>query len=627
MRAVLGIVAAVAVMLSVQTAGATPEGDAHDAITAAWRAAGGDTSPLGAPLGDVYPAGAGFEQNFAGGKMFFTPDTGAKALYGAILEKYESLGGAANGDLGFPNIDEVPGLSSPDSRVVTFAAPDNPVIFWTPEHGAHSVRGPINVGWDKLGSSTGALGVPVEDESYDGSVVAQKFSAGQLSFDNATKTFTTVPPDLADQLADLQVQIDPAVAIGEAWRAAGGASGSLGAKQGDQYPVGNDGVGQDFAGGKAYFSPATGSGVVAGDILAKYESLGGPAGSDLGFPVGGEADGSISGSRFSTFSADDQPVVFFSPGNGAFVVRSAMKVAWDKLDGASGKLGAPVGDQTVEGDVVSQKFTGGTISWNRVTNTFSTEPGDLAKSLSGLQIPGLNLPNASSSTSVGGSSTESHWHWSWVLIPVAVLAVLGVLAAAALWWQRRRSDVVSLGGSTPVARVGNKPAEKFDGEDQWSGTNRGPDPAVRLPSRYGTPGGLGPGRDPAGQSTPDDAWTRFGETPIETDESDTAPTRVVTEEDFGTGRHAVVSHPDTGGDAHTFQAFQAFQAQEDTSVHPVMHLPLDDPYQPPEGYPIKANIGSGLYYTTASPLYGDTLAEIWFTTEDAARLNGFTKAG
>ncbi|MEO8816359.1 MAG: hypothetical protein ABI307_00690, partial [Mycobacterium sp.] len=385
-----------------------------------------------------------------------------------------------------------------------------------------------------------------------------------------------------------------------------------------------------------------------GEILVKYESLGGPAGSDLGFPVGGEADGSISGSRFTTFSADDQPVVFFSPGNGAFVVRSAMKVAWDKLDGASGKLGAPVGDQTVEGDVVSQKFSGGTISWNRVTNTFSTEPGDLAKSLSGLQIPGLNLPNASSSTSVGGSSTESHWHWSWVLIPVVVLAVLGVLATAALWWQRRRPEV-SLGSSTPIARVDNRPAEELEAEDQWSGTNHEPEHTVRLPSRYGTPGGLGSGRDTsgglgsgrdtpgvlgsgrdlAGQSTPDDAWTRFGETADESDDSDTAPTQVVVEKDFGTGRHAVVSDPDTGGDQHAFQAFQAFQDQEETSssVHPVMHLPLDDPYQPPVGYPIKANIGSGLYYTAHSVLYSDTLAEIWFATEDAARLNGFSRAG
>ena len=52
----------------------------------------------------------------------------------------------------------------------------------------------------------------------------------------------------------------------------------------------------------------------------------------------------------------------------------------------------------------------------------------------------------------------------------------------------------------------------------------------------------------------------------------------------------------------------------------------DDPYQQPGGYPIKANIGSGLYYVPDNALYDDTLAEIWFATEEAARLNGFTRA-
>ena len=64
----------------------------------------------------------------------------------------------------------------------------------------------------------------------------------------------------------------------------------------------------------------------------------------------------------------------------------------------------------------------------------------------------------------------------------------------------------------------------------------------------------------------------------------------------------------------------------DVPGHPMMHLPLDDPYQAPEGYPVKANVGSGLYYTVDSALYDDTLAEIWFADEESARLNGFVKA-
>lgn len=165
---------AVVTVLLAPVVTASPTGDADDAITAAWHKAGGDNSVLGAKKGEVYPLGDGFAQNFASGKLFFTTATGAKLLYGPVLGKYESLGGPVNSDLGFPIIDEVPGLAGPDSRVSIFAASDNPVIFWTPDHGAFVVRGALNAAWDKLGSSAGVLGVPVADESFDGEVIDRK---------------------------------------------------------------------------------------------------------------------------------------------------------------------------------------------------------------------------------------------------------------------------------------------------------------------------------------------------------------------------------------------------------------------------------------------------------------------
>ncbi|MGV0627391.1 LGFP repeat-containing protein [Mycolicibacter minnesotensis] len=668
-RIALGLAATVTVLVSVQTAAATPDGEAHDAISAAWQAAGGDGSPFGAPKGDVHPAGAGFAQDFAGGTIFFTPETGARALYGAILDKYEALGGAADNGLGFPRSDEVPGLV-PDSRVAILSGADNPVIFWTPEHGAHVVRGPINAGWDKLGSSTGALGVPVEDETYDGAVVTQKFSGGTLSFDGASKTFTTVPPELAAQLADVHTQIEPVAAIDQVWHNAGGPSGSLGAKQGAVYPIGDEGAAQDFAGGRVYFSPITGASAVEGDVLAKYESLGGPAGSDLGFPITSTADGAIAGSKFNAFAADDEPVIFSSPDNGAFVVRSAMQAAWDKLDGAAGKLGAPVGDQSVEGDVVSQKFTGGLIVWNQATSTFSAEPADLAQSLSGLQIPGMNLPEGSKSA-VAAADTKTGWNWAWVLIPVGVLAVLGGLAGAALWWQRRKPAPAIRRAPRAESGPAADDYDYDDEDDQWAHQDRLADRresegTVRLPSRYSSPAYETEPELPV-SSVPDAPWLHYGDTDAEAeaeaeagfdddddDEADTAPTRVVTEEDFGTGRHSV-GYGGAGSESYGFGSGEAsygfgsgeasrgfdsgaesrgFGAGPQTrtfgiedSVHPVMHLPLDDPYQHPTGYPIKANIASGLYYTPQNALYDDTLAEIWFATEDAARLNGFTRAG
>ncbi|HWF70752.1 MAG TPA: hypothetical protein VG187_14525, partial [Mycobacterium sp.] len=224
-RALLGLVALATALgcaaLLAPVAAASPLGEADDAITAAWKDAGGDHSDLGAKQGDCYTAGQGFAQDFVHGKMFFTPATGAKSMSGAVLDKYEALGGPAASDLGFPTINEVPGLAGPDSRVSTFSASDKPLIFWTPEHGAFVVRGAINAAWDKLGSSGGALGVPVGDETYDGEVATQAFSGGQVSWNRLTKAFATVPPNLANQLTDLQVPIDPTAAINMAWRAAG----------------------------------------------------------------------------------------------------------------------------------------------------------------------------------------------------------------------------------------------------------------------------------------------------------------------------------------------------------------------------------------------------------------------
>ena len=93
----------------------------------------------------------------------------------------------------------------PDSRVSSFAASDNPVIFWTADHGAVIVRGAMKAAWDKLGGAAGALGVPESDQTTDGDKVSQKFSGGQLSWDAKTNTFTTDPANLAESLGGLEV--------------------------------------------------------------------------------------------------------------------------------------------------------------------------------------------------------------------------------------------------------------------------------------------------------------------------------------------------------------------------------------------------------------------------------------
>src|SRR5690625_533398 len=80
---------AAATVLLTPTAGASPETDAYDAITAAWEAAGGNESRLGGPQGDVYPIGAGFAGDCTGAKSFFGAAGGAQPRYRPRSDKYE----------------------------------------------------------------------------------------------------------------------------------------------------------------------------------------------------------------------------------------------------------------------------------------------------------------------------------------------------------------------------------------------------------------------------------------------------------------------------------------------------------------------------------------------------------
>jgi uncharacterized protein with LGFP repeats len=705
--ALAAVATATAALLFAPGAIATPDSDASDAIDQAWQAAGGDGSPVGTKDGDVYAVGDGFAQNFSGGKIFFTPATGAHLLFGPILDTYQAQGGPADSDLGFPTIDEVAGLVGPDSRVSTFSASDKPAIFWTPDTGAWVVRGAINAAWDKLGGSAGTMGVPTGGETFDGNVVNQKFTGGEISYDNSAKTFTTVPTELANNLAGVEVPTDATTVINEAWRAAGGLSGPLGARQGGQSSVGSDGAVQDYAGGKIFYSPATGAHAVTGAILSKYEAQGGPTG-DLGLPTGTEADGGAPNSRVSAFSAADKPVIFWTPDNGAIVVRGAINAAWAKLGGAGGKLGVPTGEQSANGDTVTQKFSGGEISWNKAGNKFTTKPPELASQLAGVQVPNATGPQAGPASTSGKGFT---WHWWWLLIIIPALLLVAVIALGLLWLQRRRGADIEVDDDF-------HDSEYDDDDDHWPREHASP-AGLSAADRFSTyPDGgrvqvaqapglswAQPGGEDKSQPGPEDVFdgdqdsidttpTRIPDEPADSDETDEAEAAEVpveheyaeieeieeiedADEDADSGRHAVVNlgesqsmwrldmgelgrpgrrrraepddEPEPEPEPEEFAEAEIVVEPEDVedeaqsitepaeilqsdvpagvaSSRPAIHLPLSDPYQAPEGYVIKANTHSGLYYTPDSALYDHTVPEVWFASEELAQANGFIKA-
>lgn len=665
-------VGAAAAVLAAPAVFASPESDAADAITQAWEAAGGSGSIVGGRDGDVYQVGSGYGQEFTDGKIFFSPQSGAHLMAGAILDKYESLGGPADSDLGFPNINEVPGLIGPDSRVSTFDASDKPAIFWTPDTGAWAVRGAINAAWDKLGGSAGPLGVPTADETYEGDVVSQKFTGGDLSWNFKTNTFTTTPAELAADLAGLDVPRDPTTMINQAWRSSGGLGGPLGARQGEQTPIGDGGAAQGYAGGKIFYTPETGAYALTGAILSKYESLGGPTG-DLGLPIGAEVEGGAPNSRISPFSAADKPVIFWTPDTGAVVVRGPINAAWEKLGGAGGTLGAPTGEQSVNGDVISQDFSGGQISWNTATKEFSTTPPELAADLSDLELP-ADVTQAPSGGPVDGSSDGgTAWRWWWLAIIIPLLLVFALLAV----WAQRRSTAVGR-HEEPGYGGGSE-----SGQDRWPGDG-GPsswsapafdsdeDAIDTAPTRVPTEAELAEfgetGEAPEAPEWDVERSMRWEETWDGDSEagrhSAGGPGASAWQFDFGEGtprrRHAVteMAGEEVVGEEMTlwpsgegadvvvdevveerdhegfrreeyrgdFFAAEEAPSEDDASWRPAIHLPLADPFEPPEGYFIKANTHSGLYYTPESVLYDNTVPEVWFASEEVAQANGFVRA-
>ena len=94
-------------------------------------------------------------------------------MHGAIMPKWIRLGGS-RGFLGYPLTDE---MITPDKhgRYVHFQGGS---IYWTPETGAHEVHGAIRDKWANLAWERGALRYPVSDEFQDGIYRRSNFQHG-----------------------------------------------------------------------------------------------------------------------------------------------------------------------------------------------------------------------------------------------------------------------------------------------------------------------------------------------------------------------------------------------------------------------------------------------------------------
>lgn len=116
---------------------------------------------------------------------------------GAIHTKWKRMGGDTS-LLGAPRGPEA--TATGNARYVTFA---RGAIYWSPESGAQPVGGAIYDAWAALGYERGLLGLPTSGEIHEPQWIKQNFQHGTLNFDRETGLVTRVVDGVAQELPPL----------------------------------------------------------------------------------------------------------------------------------------------------------------------------------------------------------------------------------------------------------------------------------------------------------------------------------------------------------------------------------------------------------------------------------------
>lgn len=148
-----------------------------------YKALGRRQGPLGAPVGsEVDAPNGGRSHDFKNGAIFWHPQIGeAFAVWGAILQKFNEMGGV---EYGYPITDERPTPDQRGRynhfRALHVAGQPVASIYWTPQTGAHAIYGAIRDAWAGGGWERGELGYPTSDEFQDGQFRRVDFERGYI---------------------------------------------------------------------------------------------------------------------------------------------------------------------------------------------------------------------------------------------------------------------------------------------------------------------------------------------------------------------------------------------------------------------------------------------------------------
>ncbi|QGU05717.1 alpha/beta hydrolase-fold protein [Corynebacterium comes] len=216
---------------------------------------------IGSCVNNEYSVEDGVRQDFRNGVAYWSPDTGAHALVGAINARYHHLGGPASW-LGFPTTGE---RVTPDGagRYVHF---ENGSIYWTARTGAQEIPGPIFEEWGSLGWERSDLGYPVAPPTDANGGQAQQFQNGWIIQDKAGQTHS-VKGAIAAKYGEM-----------------GTANSALGFPTSDERLI-RGGAFQEFENGNIYWSAATGAHFIKKGAIFNHWGTKGWEQGEFGWPV------------------------------------------------------------------------------------------------------------------------------------------------------------------------------------------------------------------------------------------------------------------------------------------------------------------------------------------------------
>lgn len=370
-------------------------------MTELWNAWGGGAGALGQPIAsqrcDLVPTGC--SQKFTNATIFWSPSTGAQAVGGLILSRWEASGGPAAG-IGYPTST----VLSCDFGAGCAQTFQSGLITWSGATGAHIIGGIIRARWQQEGGATGALGYPTSTVlGCAASGCAQNFQRGAIAWSSATGVQV-----VAEQVAQAWMAAGgPAAGIGvpveslvtctgpcvqrfqsgvmtwsgsgsgqlvggviyRRWVELGGVFSGLGFPTSTVQGCPGSGCVQTFQNGAMTWSGATGAQLVGGLIWSRWQASGGLE-AGIGVPSESVQACPASGcvQQFQT------GVVAWSQATGAHLVGGAIYGRWRAAGGVSSSLGYP--KDTVLGCASSgcrQNFTGGAVTWSAATGAHAVQ--------------------------------------------------------------------------------------------------------------------------------------------------------------------------------------------------------------------------------------------------------------